>query len=339
MPSQHDYLVDNDLREGLRRREPSAEIRLAQRYNRGRKPEGRIPSPTGGGDYLRYDRRLLALLWALAGNATALLFLARQFGWAGPEPPLFADMSDELLAFLWAWGRDADALQTLWTRRSRLPVEGVDDRTPEAVLGFLWWRERRPEARDELFRRHHLGGASDAAQDRALTLLLVLDRWDYERYPTLRSLLSVSAAHGRIDAGRRRARSPVVDQWQAEEAALPGPRPEAAVEDRDYLERNVPLELRCLHKIKENSAEQPLDLTAQELDYLARRNLADAGSEERNGPPLARERTRIAVGGADSRVLAVVPSERPGPTDTRLASTLAGRREQLAPPAGPRRRR
>jgi hypothetical protein len=294
MPCQYDYLVDNDLREGVRRRDPSAEIKLARRYNRGRRPEGRITVPTGRGDYREHDGRLLALLWALVRNATALQVLAPMHGGAGPYPPEYSRMAAELIAFLWTWGRDADALETMWTRRGWLPVRAVDGQTPDAVLGFLWWRYRRPDARDELFQRYHLGGATDAAQDRALTLLLVVDRWDYERYTTLDNLLSVSAAHQRIDRGRHRARAPRVDQTEAENAVAPsGSRPETAVEDRDYLETNAPLELRCLHKIKENSADQPLDLTAEELDYLARKNLAHAGCDERSGPPLARERTRI----------------------------------------------
>ncbi|HTU22159.1 MAG TPA: hypothetical protein VMG10_29235 [Gemmataceae bacterium] len=293
MPSQHDYLVDEEMREELRRREPSAECKLAQRFNRGRRPESRLGVPPPGSDYGRYDSRLLALLWAVAENAAALRVLAQQYGWTGADPPGYADMADELLAFLWTWGRDALALKTLWTRRGRLPLERIDAETPDAVLGFLWWRERRPETRDELFRRYHLGGASDAAQDRALTLLLVVDRWDYERYPALDHLMNVSTAHRRIDAGRHRAHSPRTDQREAENAAIFRARPETAVEERDYLETNVPLELRCLHKVRENSEEQPLDLTAEELDYLARKNLHYAGGEEAGGPPLARERLRI----------------------------------------------
>lgn len=293
MPSQHDYLVDEELREELRRREPSAECRLAQRFNRGRRPENRLGVPPSGSDYGRYDGRLLALLWAVAENAIALHVLARPYGWTDSDPPAYTDMADELLAFLWMWGRDAVALETLWTRRGRLPPERIDADTPDAVLGFLWWRERRPEARDELFRRYHLGGASDAAQDRALTLLLVVDRWDYERYPALDHLMNVSVAHHRIDAGRHAARAPRVDQREAENAAVFRSRPESSVDERDYLETNVPLELRCLHKIRENSAEQPLDLTGEELDYLARKNLSYAGSKETTGPPLARERLRI----------------------------------------------
>ena len=293
MPSQHDYLVTEELHEELRRREPSAERKLAQRFNRGRRAESRLGVPPPGSDYGRYDNRLLALLWALAENATALRVLARTYGWTGPDSPAYADMPDELLAFLWTWGRDALALETLWRRRGRLPIDRIDAETPDAILGFLWWRERRPEARDELFRRYHLGGASDAAQDRALTLLLVVDRWDYERYPALDHLMNVSAAHRRIDADRHRANSPRTDQRETENAAVFSSRPETAVEDRDYLETNVPLELRCLHKVRENSAEQPLDLTADELDYLARKNLEYAGSAEPNGPPLARERMRI----------------------------------------------
>ncbi|MGH7168794.1 MAG: hypothetical protein ACRELG_00760 [Gemmataceae bacterium] len=293
MPSQHDYLVDEELREELRRREPSAEGKLAQRFNRGRRPESRLEVPPPGSDYGRYDNRLLALLWALAENAIALRILAGQYGWTGPDPPVYADMPDELLAFLWTWGRDAVSLETLWTRCGRLPLERIDAETPDAVLGFLWWRERRPQARDELFRRYHLGGASDAAQDRALTLLLVVDRWDYERYAALDHLMNVSAAHHRIDAERHRAHSPRIDQRETENAAVFRSRPETAVEERDYLETNVPLELRCLHKIRENSEEQPLDLTAEELDHLARKNLSYASGEEPSGPPLARERTRI----------------------------------------------
>ena len=195
-------------------------------------------------------------------------------------------MPDELLAFLWTWGRDALPLETLWTRRGRLPLARIQEETPDAVLGFLWWRERRSEARDELFRRYHLGGASDAAQDRALTLLLVVDRWDYERYPALDHLMNVRAAHRRIDADRHRAHTPRTDQREIENAAVFRPRPESSVEERDYLETTVPLELRCLHKIRENSEEQPLDLTAEELDYLARKNLGYAGDEEASGPPL-----------------------------------------------------
>jgi hypothetical protein len=294
MPSQYDYLVDRELREGLRCRDPAAEIKLAQLYNRGRRAEVRIAVPAVPSDYAGYDCRLLALLWSLVRNAAALQTLARMHGGAKSEPPDYARMTDDRIAFLWTWGRDAEALETLWTRRGWLPLHEVNSQTPDAVLGFLWWRYRRPDARDELFQRYHLGGPTDAAQDRALTLLLVVDRWDYERYPTLENLLSVSAAHQRIDTSRHRARAPRVDQTEAENAVAPSwSRPETPVEDRDYLEANTPLELRCLHKIKENSEEHPLDLTAEELDYLARKNLAHAGCRERSGPPLARERTRI----------------------------------------------
>jgi hypothetical protein len=100
MPSQHDYLVDEELREGLRRREPPAECKLVQRFNRGRRPESRLCVPPASSDYARYDSRLLALLWALAENATALHALARQYGWTCPDSPAYADMPDELLAFL-----------------------------------------------------------------------------------------------------------------------------------------------------------------------------------------------------------------------------------------------
>jgi hypothetical protein len=296
MPSQYDYLVDNELREGLRCRDPSAEVRLAQRFNRGRRPEGRIAIPAAKGDYGEYDGRLLALLWALVRNASALQTLTAGHDGADAAPSEYAQMTDERIAFLWTWGRDAEALETLWTRRGWLPLGDVNDQTPDAVLGFLWWRYRRPDARDGLFERYHLGGATDAAQDHALTLLLVVDRWDYERYTSLANLLSVSAAHQRIDTNRHRSRSPQVDQIEAENAAAPPwSRPETAVEERDYLETNTPLELRCLHKIKENSEEQPLDLTPEELDYLARKNLAHAGHAERGGPPLARERLRIVA--------------------------------------------
>jgi hypothetical protein len=294
MPSQYDYLVDNELREGLRCRDPSAEIKLARRFNRGRRPEGRVAVPVMKGDYGEYDGRLLALLWALVRNGSALQALTSRHDEVGPTPPAYAQMTDERIAFLWTWGRDAEALETLWTRRGWLPLNDLNGQTPDAVLGFLWWCYRRPDARDELFERYHLGGATDAAQDHALTLLLVVDRWDYERYTTLANLLNVSAAHQRIDTSRHRARAPQVDQIEAENAVASScSRPETPVEDRDYLETNTPLELRCLHKIKENSEEQPLDLTAEELDYLAFKNLAHAGCGERSGPPLARERLRI----------------------------------------------
>ncbi len=294
MPSQYDYLVDNELRDGLRCRDPVAEIKLAQRFNRGRRPEGRLALPAAKGDYGEYDGRLLALLWSLVRNASALQALMK--GYDGEDTPSseYAQMTDEQIAFLWAWGRDAEALETLWTRRGWLPLGDVNGQTPDPVLGFLWWHYRRPDARDELFERYHLGGATDAAQDHALTLLLVVDRWDYERYTSLANLLSVSAAHQRIDTGRHQARAPQVDQLKAENAAAPSwSRPETALEERDYLESNTPLELRCLHKIKENSEDQPLDLTAEELDYLARKNLIHAGYAEQSGPSLARERLRI----------------------------------------------
>jgi hypothetical protein len=294
MPSQYDYLVDNEMRGGLRRREPSAECALARRYNRGRRPEGRLVVPAPGSDYSYYDTRLLALLWAVGRNALALHLLARQYGWVGAEAPDYPQMSDELALFLWMWGGDGLALEMLWMRRGWLPVGEVDRDTPDAVLGFLWWRYRRPEARDELFRRYHSAADNDAAQDRAVTLLLVVDRWDYEHYSTLDSLMNVSTARRQIDAGRREGRAPRVDQDEVENAAaMDWARPETVVLERDFLETNVPLELRCLHKIKENSEEQPLDLTAEELDYLARKNLAYAGAEETSGPSLARERKRI----------------------------------------------
>lgn len=292
MPSQHDYLVDDKQRERLRRRESPAEIWLAERYNRNRRPERQIDVPASGGRYKRYDGRLLALLWALADNAEGLHVLSRQHGWTGPDPPGYDDMKEPLLRYLWEWGRDGQALEALWTRRGWLPADAIDAETPDAVLGFLWWCYRRPDARDELFRRYHLGGATDAAQDRALTLLLVIDRWDYERYATLDSLLSVSSTRRRIDRIRHHDRAPRIDQDEAENAAG-GARPDAPVVDRDYVETNVPLEVRCLHKIRVNSEEWPLDLTAEELDYLARRNRQADGDSNPSGPSLARERTRI----------------------------------------------
>lgn len=78
MPTQYDYLVDEDLRRQLRQKEKAAEIKLAQCFNRGRKKEQQLRIPNLVANYDQSDPQLLALLWCLAGNQDALIELAKQ---------------------------------------------------------------------------------------------------------------------------------------------------------------------------------------------------------------------------------------------------------------------
>jgi hypothetical protein len=176
---------------------------------------------------------------------------------------------------VWTLGRDADALEELWRRRGLWPVATVDEATADAVVGYLWWRYRLTAARDELFRRYHRHAATDWGQTAAVKLLETCDRWDYLNYPDLRRLLGTSLGRAAIDLGTARNRQPFPGS-DLGEVTSPlddrAPPPEAAVDARDSLEAAVPLELRAIAKLKFNSAESPLELTADEMSYLVTRD-------------------------------------------------------------------
>ena len=276
MPSQYDDLVKPDLRLRLQQQEKAAEIELAGRWNRGRPTAKQLRPPGPRTTYRQYPLLLLALLWALVRNTKALQVLSARVGAPVPVAPFACPaMGDRLLERLWTLGRDADALEEFWTRRGLLPVSAVDEKTPDNVLGYLWWRYRLPAARDELFRRYHDPVATDGGQLRAVKLLEVCDRWDYLNYPDPRGLLATSVGRAFSDLRVKNRRQPSAGEdpeQVAREFDRGTPPPEAAVDARDSLEVRFPLEFRAIAKLKFNSAAFPIELTAEEMDYLVTRN-------------------------------------------------------------------
>jgi hypothetical protein len=314
-PGQADPLLDK-----LKRREPEAERELARRYNRKTADRSRtIPEPAKGVPYDAYDIRLLALLWALAANADALRALGRRLGLPVPDLPDYAALSDDLLAQLWELGRDGTALETLWRRRGLLPA-AVSPGTPENVLGFLCWREQ-PGAWDELLRRYALLDIQICADDdpgypaaaaqllerfrlgrvprpcqtarefaavAAAKLLHLVPLWDYVAYPSIEHML-VKASHNELRdmarAGRRRSSVSADDLPEVADLrrALPG-----AAELADAL-AHLPAEERVVRK-----AQAGHDLTDEEADWAARRNLEARGVAEPSAHELAAERETVA---------------------------------------------
>jgi hypothetical protein len=95
-----------------------------------------------------------------------------------PLPGGHAAMSRDSLQMWWTLTRDPAALEEVWGRDGRWPVDGVTDGTPAPVLGYLWWHERRTGARDALCRRYLAPAAGPPWLD-ALPVLEAVDRWDY----------------------------------------------------------------------------------------------------------------------------------------------------------------
>lgn len=300
MPSQYDYLVGEDLRPRLTRHDQAAEIELVRRYNRGRPKAKQIEVPVPGTTICKYDHQLLALLWSLAGNQEALILLAKRAKKTplhclpGTDPPDFSLMCPELLRAIWTLGRHDQALDELWRREGLLPVEVITETTPTNVIGFLWWRHRRLDARDELFRRCHNKLVTDWAQTRAVKLLIGVDRWDYLNHPHINGFLYRCMKHDSIDSNRSGEALPASD---LEEVANPldplGREPDAGPVAEDELAASVPIEILIIYKVKLNSEDSPFDLTAEELEYAARKNLRHAGVKDPTTEVLAVEKARI----------------------------------------------
>jgi hypothetical protein len=276
MPSQYDDLASPDLRVRLRQQEKAAEIELAGRWNRGRPTAKHLQPPGRRATYRQYPLLLLALLWALVRNTRALQVLCARLGVPAPAAPFAVGaMDDGLLERLWTLGRDADALEEYWTRRGLLPVTAADETTPDNVLGYLWWRYRLPAARDELFRRYHHPVPTDGGQLRAVKLLEVCDHWDYLNYPDPRAILAASVGRAFVDVRVKDGRQPgAADDPErvARELDRGMPPPNAAVDAQDTLEVRVPVEFRAIVKLKFNSEAFPVELAADEMDYLVTRN-------------------------------------------------------------------
>jgi len=320
---QADPLVDR-----LKRKEPEAEREIARRYNRKITDHSRtIPEPKSGGNYDTYDPRHLALLWTLADNADALHALGRQLRLSVATPPDYTALSDDLLARLWELGRDGLALEQLWLRRKLLPVTTLGPDTPENVLGFLCWQQF-PGAWDELLRRYALldiqlcadedqaypaaeaqllerfrlsrvprvcQGAREFAAVAAGKLLHLVPLWDYVAYPSIEHML-VKAAHNELRdmarAGRRRSALSTDELPEAADPVRCVPGSDAELQD--FLAARLPLEERVIRK-----AQNGLDLTDEERDWAARRNL-EAGTDEPSDEAVAVERARIARWLADN---------------------------------------
>jgi hypothetical protein len=325
-PGQADPLVEK-----LKRRDPDAEREIARRYNRKipRKKADRgrtIPESPKGGSYDTYDPRLLAILWALAGNADALHAFGRRLGLAVSPSPTYAALSDDLLARLWELARDGSALEQLWLRQGLLPA-AVCPETPEYVLGFLCWQQQAG-AWDELFRRYALLDIQRSADDdegypaaaarllerfrlgrvprpcqtarefaavAAAKLLALVPLWDYVAYESVEHML-VKASHNELRDMRRagRRRSTVSADELPEVADLRRTLPGAA-ELQDAL-AHLPVEERVVRK-----AQNGLDLTDDEQDWAARRNLQAGGIAVPSDEELAVERNIIVQWLADNR--------------------------------------
>jgi hypothetical protein len=268
MSSQYAYLVTNGLLRRLQAREPGALRELVRGYNRGRPKRTQLPVPAEGDTYGEYPVRLLALLWALTRDKQALSALGQRLDLPIPAPLEYHRMGDALLELLWVEGADGEALEEYWTRRGLLPVGEVSAATPSCLLGFLWWYSRRQDARDLLFQRYHRALATDQAQDRAEKILVLLDRWDYLRYPELDRLLTVSLRRARMDA---RADWVVQgDDGRVAEAPDLGARdPSGVAADRDELAARSSVEQRIVYKSRLNSETHPQELTTEELAEAA----------------------------------------------------------------------
>lgn len=302
MTTQFDHLVEDALRQRLQQQDFSAEVELAERFNKTRSREKQIALPAEGTPYHQYPLRLLALLWSLAGNRTALKALTQQGGL--PYATDYSKMGTSLLTLLWTFSHDADALEALWRREGRLPVERITADTPAGVLGFLTWSQRRPDALEELFRRYHQGQATDRAQERACKLLELVKSWDFLNYPEFSSLLNVSTYNHWRDLNRRNSHEPPAASDQPQVANPtdtfnPGPDDEYTLQDhrrslKKSIENLVPIEIRIIYKAKENTEDQPQELTAEELDHAARKNLMlPPGGPVKCVHELAREKARL----------------------------------------------
>jgi hypothetical protein len=313
-PGQADPLADK-----LKRRDPDAEREIARRYNRKVADRSRtIPEPSRGDSYDTYDPRLLALLWTLADNADALRALARRFGLTAT--PDYALLGDDLLTRLWELGRDGTALERLWQRQGLLPVAAIGPDTPENVVGFLcWWQQ--PGAWDELLRRYALFDIQTCADDdkeypraeaqllerfrfqrlpracqsarefaavAAAKLLHLVPLWDYLAFPSIEHLL-VKASHNELrDAARAGRRRAALSTDEVPETADPARALPTGAELDDVLAR-LPLEERVIRK-----AQNGLDLSDDEIDWAARRNLTTRGVADPSADQLADERAAVA---------------------------------------------
>jgi hypothetical protein len=333
MPTQFSRLLRppasgqaDPLADKLKQRDPDAERELARRYNRKITDRSRsIPQPPDGGSYDTYAPRLLALLWTLADNADALRALGRRLHIPVPTPPHHAALSDVLLTHLWDLGRDGAALEQLWQRQGLLPVAIVGPDTPENVLGFLCWRQH-PGAGDELLRRYALYDIQLCADDdkeypraeaqllerfrlksvprpcqslrefaalASAKLLHLVAVWDYLAFPTVEHML-VKATHNELRDLRRAARrrlSVSVDEVP-EAADLVRIVPSGDLQD---VLAGLSHEERVIRK-----AQNGFDLTAEELDWAARRNLT-VDDAEPSDAEVAAEGERIAGWLAENR--------------------------------------
>jgi hypothetical protein len=280
MPSIHDSLVDRapSLRPQLEKQEQDAEIRLAKRYHRLSSVEA-FPLPKDGAAYSEYPPSLLALLWATVGNRAALRALRTRLALNSPDSTNYERMDSRLLSQLWLHGGDGEALAELWIRAGTLPLGVVTDAVADNVLGLIAWGERRLGPRSwtcgqvavtELARRYP-SPATDNGQEHALTLLRIIERWDFLKYTTLAPLLSTSYRNRRIDLGRRQKKQPKVAptgeevEAKAEDA---GPVVGVDLEALDFIQTHTPADLRIIEK-----ARLGIRLSPEELDRAARRNL------------------------------------------------------------------
>jgi hypothetical protein len=320
------------LLEQLRQKKRGAEQELARRFNRCHTKRVRhILVPDDKSSYDDFDPVLLALLWTLADNLTALCALARRFVLILPASPTYATMCPKMLARLWELGRDGKALVELWTREKKLPVRSIAADTPEDVLGLLcWFHHGQPQATaawEELLRRYGLFDIlryHDIDQDRYLRaealflerfrrsrwplpfqsahefasafsekLIHLVPRWDYVAFPSIEHLL-VRAVDNMTRDYRRRVKHHPVESDTSEAAR--------GISDKSHASPVGAVEVRdALARHMDigerliRKALEGLDLTDVELDYAASRNLGHDGIDDPSQKQIDDEAEHIAA--------------------------------------------
>ncbi len=320
------------LLEQLRQQKRRAEQQLARCFNRCHTNRVRhILVPDEQCSYDDCDPVLLALLWTLADNLTALDALARRFNLLLPAKPSYATMCPKMLAHLWELARDGNALVELWTREKKLPVAAITADTPEDILGLAsWFYHGTPKgtaAWEELLRRYglfdilryHDSDTDRYAQAEALflqrfrrvrwpqpfqsarefasafseKLFHLVPRWDYVVYPSIEHLL-VRAVDNVTRDYRRRVKHQPIESVTGEAAR--------GISDKGHASPVGAVEVRdSLARHMDvgerliRKAQEGLDLNDEELDYAASRNLEHDGLRDPSQEELDEEAERIAA--------------------------------------------
>jgi hypothetical protein len=295
--------------EMLRRRGFWAEQQLAALVNDTLHPERPLPVPAAQ-EYARYDAVLLALLWAIADNETALQVLAGREGETLSAPPDCARVSPRLRRRLWELGRDGHALAWIWRDEESLDVGAATTaQTPEKVLGWkvLFQAPDEPDtaaAWEHLLRRHALlrdgarggrrGEGEDSRQDRAADLMRQLPRWDLLTHPSLNAWLRRVEDNRNIDRRRRQhgvQPAPGGPERHGEQVIDPaGARPVRAADARDHIGAAATWQDDALHR-----ALLHWDWPVELRDRVVRENFRRRGIEHPTAKEIADEEQRIAA--------------------------------------------